>query len=114
MTEKEVKLLSLDEVLKAPEAQEVKEVVEVPEWGGSLTIRALNAVEAVKYGDDLKNHKESWRILLLTVINPIDGSPLFNEGHLETLGKKSFKALCRVRDAATRLSYPEVEKTKKD
>jgi len=89
------------------------EIVEVPEWGGSVKVKALTGSERDKYESDsltgrgrnrdinLANIRA--RLVALTVIDD-NGKPLFSSIDIAALGGKSAKALDRIFDVAQRLS----------
>lgn len=106
-----VKLLSATQILDAADLP--TEVVEVPEWGGAVRIRALSGTErdaweaSLVTGQgrtrklDTKNIRAS---LCARVMVDEDGTPLFQPFQVEALGRKSAAALDRVYEAASRLS----------
>jgi hypothetical protein len=111
------KLLSRDEILKAEDR--ATEVVEVPEWGGSVTIRALSGTErdrfeteSVSYGrtnqgglqiSGVQTNNVRARLVALSVIDA-DGKRMFSDKDVLALGDKSAAALNRVFEAAQQLS----------
>jgi hypothetical protein len=111
------KLLSRDEILNAEDR--ATEVVEVPEWGGSVTIRALSGTErdrfeteSVSYGrtnqgglqiSGVQTNNVRARLVALSVIDA-DGKRMFSDKDVLALGDKSAAALNRVFEAAQQLS----------
>jgi hypothetical protein len=104
-------LLSKDAILAA---QDVKtEIVEVPEWGGSVKVRGLTGSERDAFegeviqrnGKDVKTNTRNIRarLVVLSVITE-DGSRMFSFHDIETLGDKSAKALDRIFTVAMTLS----------
>ncbi len=111
------KLLSRDEILAAEDR--ATEVVEVPEWGGSVTIRALSGTErdrfeteSVSYGrtnqgglqiSGVQTNNVRARLVALSVIDA-EGKRMFSDKDVLALGDKSAAALNRVFEAAQQLS----------
>ena len=89
------------------------EDVHVPEWGGSVRIRALSGAERDQFetksiitkGNDRQVNTRNLRARLIaaTAINE-DGSPLFEPQDVIHLGQKSARALERLFDVARKLS----------
>jgi hypothetical protein len=106
-----MKLLSKDAILKADDLP--RQVVEVPEWGGSVMVRGLTGSERdkfeasvlVKKGKDydVKLADLRARLVVLSVIDEA-GNRLFDDNDVAELGQKSASALNRVFEAAQRLS----------
>jgi hypothetical protein len=107
-----VSYLSRDQVLGADDRQ--TEDVPVPEWGGTVRVRALSGVERDAYeagivslqGDgskvvNLKNLRG--RLVSLSCVDE-DGSRIFTDEDAISLGDKSAAALERVFDVARKLS----------
>ena len=103
--------LSRDDVLQA-EDFETREV-EVPEWGGTLLVRELNAdeVEQIGLGQlDSRGERDvrKARGIRVKVISwaaiAEDGTRLFKRGDVEKLATKSSRAVQRVFDVIQELS----------
>ena len=107
-------ILSRDAILQAQDL--AQEVVDVPEWGGAVMVRAMTGTERDAYErrmvtvrgdkpgvnlDGLVNMR-AW--VAATCIIDEDGKRLFSERDVAALGRKSAAALDRVYAAATRLS----------
>lgn len=105
-------LLSKDAILGANDRRTVD--VEVPEWGGTVRVRALSGAERDAYEVALAGVRPdgSRRINLVNVrarlvaMACIDdaGERLFTDADAAALGDKSGTAMQRVFDAAQRLS----------
>lgn len=90
-----------------------REMIEVPEWGGSVYVRALSGAERDAYeaaclekrGKSYETNLQNLRAKLcaLTVCAE-DGKRLFTEADIDALGGKSAAALDRLFAAAKRLS----------
>lgn len=91
-----------------------RELVEVPEWGGSVWVKSLtgkerDALEAVvaNIGEDGKAHTNlvnlRARLGSLTMTDE-KGKRLFTDGDVKGLGEKSAAALDRVFSVAQRLA----------
>ncbi len=104
-------LLGRDEILRADDL--VVEEVEVPEWGGSVRVRALTGAERDRYeasiagdrskGKGLRLENARARMVALCVVDAA-GKTIFEPGDVPLLGRKSAAALDRVFDAALRLA----------
>lgn len=106
-------LLTRDQILGAPDAGAVFEEVEVPEWGGTVRVRAMSGWERDKFEESLTRRKGKKievtmanvraRLVATTVIDE-EGKTLFRPGDVEVLGRKSAAALDRVFSVAQRLA----------
>ena len=105
--------LTKEQILEAQDIQ--REEVEVPEWGGTVYVKALTADERdklesamVEWGRDGKPRSmkiEGFRLRLAAMsICDEDGGRLFGDNEVTKLGKKSSAALERVLRVAERLS----------
>ncbi|MFC5997108.1 hypothetical protein ACFQE5_23120 [Pseudonocardia hispaniensis] len=104
-------LLTRDQILSADDLLTVD--VAVPEWGGTVRVRALTGaerdrLEASLLGKDgtasaakILNFRA--RVCALTMIGE-DGERLFGDAQVAELGRKSAAALARVAEAAQKLS----------
>jgi hypothetical protein len=104
-------ILTRDEILKAQDID--YEVVEVPEWGGEVRVRAMTAAERDAFEASILRQTKSGvqvemvnlraRLCAMTIVDE-DGKRIFSDSDVAELGKKSAAALQRVFDAAMRLS----------
>lgn len=107
-------LLTRDAILSAQD--HVYEIVEVPEWGGSVRVRGLTGSERDQFEAGMIQYKGKRqevnqsamsrfraRLVSMTIVDG-DGKRLFNSSDVEALGAKSAKALQRVFNVAQRLS----------
>ncbi len=117
----EVKILTRAEILAADDLP--RELVEVPEWGGSVYVRGLTAMERSEF-ENLMLGLENRRIKVgksddvtiqmdmrvlrvrLSALCMVDekGNRLFGDDEVEALGRKSADALNRIFVVAQRLS----------
>ena len=105
------RLLTRQEILSIRDIR--TETVFVPEWGGSVKIKAMTGKERDAWetalfqidGKDVKMNKENLRakLVALTVVDEA-GQRLFTEADVEALGSKSAAALDRVYQASQKLS----------
>ena len=107
------KLLGKDDILNAKDAE--FEIIEVPEWGGSVKIKGMTGTERDVFEGSLQGKdprtKESIvvyknaraKLASLSIVNDA-GERLFAEKDILALGKKSASALNRVFEVAQRLS----------
>jgi hypothetical protein len=105
-------LLTREDILGAPDRR--TEDVEVPEWGGTVRVRALSGTERDAYeagivqirGDGSRSFtlaNARARLVSLALVGE-DGNRIFSETDITALGEKSATALERVFDVARRLS----------
>jgi len=107
----DVKALSREDILKADDRR--IEVVEVPEWGGTVRVRSMTGAERDQFegevldirrgGVELKRANFRARLVVRTVVGD-DDKPMFSPGDIEALGAKSAGALDRVIAVAMRLN----------
>ena len=109
-----MKLLNRDAILQAQDLD--RELVEVPEWGGAVYVRAMTGTERDAYErrmvtvrgdkpgvnlDGLVNMR-AW--VAATCIVDEKGERIFSEKDVRALGRKSAAALDRIYAVAMRLS----------
>lgn len=62
-------ILSIEQLMELPKAADVTEVVDVPEWGGAVTIRALSLAQRDEMlhecGRNAEQDSERWNTLVL-------------------------------------------------
>jgi len=112
-----LRVLTRDDILAARDAK--TEVVEVPEWGGSVIVRSLSGTDR----DRLEGAGLQWekrpngtlaiagyqtagtraRLVAASVVDE-DGHLLFTPADVEALGAMDSIPLDRIADVATRLS----------
>jgi len=105
------RLLTRQEILSIRDIR--TETVFVPEWGGTVRIKAMTGKERDAWetalfqidGKDVKMNKENLRakLVALTVVDEA-GQRLFTEADVEALGSKSAAALDRIYQASQKLS----------
>lgn len=97
--------LTLEQILGADDLK--TEVVPVPEWGGSVTVRTMTGADAdalheiLSQPDGRKRFRDA--LVVASVVDD-NGQPLFTPEHLPALRTKSAKALGRVAEVAMRLN----------
>jgi len=94
--------LSIDDILKI----DLKtEMVEVPEWGGSVTIKELNAKEVEDFGITVnKSPGDALGLMCqLSIVND-DGTKMFHKNKIDQLIGKSHSALLKIFNASMVLS----------
>jgi hypothetical protein len=114
------KILGRDDILNSEDLR--SEAVDVPEWGGSVLVRALTGAERDAYESsiftskgglsreyDLQNIRA--KLAARTIIGE-DGKRLFTDADIVGLGLKSAAALDRVFTVAQRLSRLTAEDVK--
>jgi hypothetical protein len=105
-------MLTRDMILHAQDAQQ--EVVQVPEWGGSIIVRGLSGAERDRFeASVLQTNKRGDREVnlrnmraKLAVLSCVDdsGQRLFQDSDVAVIGEKSASALQRIYDVAAKLS----------
>ena len=103
--------LTKEQILQADDLE--MEVVEVPEWGGSVLVRGLTGTERDAFEGSiivLKGKRSSMnmrnvraKLVARSVVDEFM-ERLFSDADVEALGKKSAAALDRVFSVAQRLS----------
>lgn len=109
--------LTREQILKADDL--VTEIVDVPEWNGSVIIRTITGIErdqleASIVTDSGEKNMDNLRakLIVLSVVDE-DGKRMFNTVDIVALGGKSAAALSRIFTVAMKLSgfsKEEVEK----
>ena len=104
--------LKRDDVVKAQDVP--REVIDVPEWGGEMEIRGLNAAAGQRVANAVSEDPDGvkWRCIAVA-LSCVDesGALLFDELDVQMLAEKSWAAVLRVSDAILRLSRArQVEK----
>lgn len=104
-------VLKREDILAIEDIQ--KELVEIPEWGGSVWVYGMTAAERDHLekgliqtkGKDVQTNLENIRAKLAVIcVRDEDGKRIFNEADIHELGRKSASALDRIFDVAQRLS----------
>ena len=104
-------LLSRDQILAAQDLS--RELVEVPEWGGSIWVRALTGGERDDFeasclsakgkGAELNYRNMRAKLVVRTAVTEA-GERVFADADVEALTQKSASALDRLFAVASRLS----------
>lgn len=108
-----MKTLSIEDIL-APRPWPT-ETVEVPEWGGSVTVRALSATELDAFnasvvrtkGNNVEVNRNNYRAKLVArcVVNGDGKTPMFkDEAQIIALGMQPASALDRILTVVNRLN----------
>lgn len=97
------KILSVDEILAAPDLGEAE--VEVPEWGGSVRIRGLSkaAQQHLRKSATVSGQLDPARLEMLLFIHCVV-EPRFTEEQYDALAAKSAGAIDRVIKAIAELA----------
>lgn len=106
------KILSAAEILGVADLETV--TVEVPEWGGSIIVRAMSGTQRDQYETSLMEKQDdgSYKVntenmrAKLVCFTAVDeaGNPLFTADQLTALAGKSAAVLERVFDAAQKIN----------
>jgi len=91
------------------------EVVNIPEWGGDVMVKAMTGTERdafeasiveqnAKGGTKMKIENIRAKLVAKTVIDPESKQNIFTAGDIEAIGKKSAAALDRIYTVASKLS----------
>ena len=101
-------MLTKESILKADDLP--RELVQVPEWGGSVFVRTLRGNERDNFEQSLVGKKQKMslenvraRFAVLTVCDE-SGTRLFTDADAKALGEKSAAALDRCFAVAQRLN----------
>jgi len=104
-------MLTKAQILKADDLP--NDVVQVPEWGGEVTVRTLAAWEKDQWEESLTESKGKKmkldmgnlraKLCALCIVDG-KGNRLFSDKDIEALGKKSALVISRIYDAAAALN----------
>lgn len=88
--------------------------VEVPEWGGTVKVRALTGAERDRFEASMITEKDETRgeklvnlrarMCAMTIVGEDGRTPVFSDKQVEKLGEKNARALNRVFEVARELS----------
>ena len=96
-------------------ADDERERVEIPEWGGELYVRVMTGTERDCYEAELIEMERKKvplvqqlkdaraKLVVLTTVDE-DGRRIFDDEDVEKVGQKSFKVLDRICSVAQRLN----------
>ena len=108
MPKTKTKLLLRDQILAANDLK--TERVEVPEWGGAVTVRSMTAGDRDQWEQRLWGGKRDVALtqvraslVAFTVVDDA-GELMFSVDDLEALSRKSSAALTRIYETAVRLN----------
>ena len=99
--------LTKDDIFKADDLP--TKDMDIPEWGGTLTIRTLTGAERDEFENAFVNQDKinirglKARLIQLTVQNG-DGQPMFTKADLQKLNSKSASVIDRIFEVSQRLS----------
>ena len=104
-------ILNRDQILSIADLK--TELVEMPEWGGSVYVRGMNGAERDKFEGSLVEQRGKERkvntanirakLASLTICDE-SGKRLFSEADVQAISQKSASALQRIFEVAQRLS----------
>lgn len=104
-------MLSRESILAADDIE--TEIVDVPEWGGSVRVRGMSGKQRDRWEASLSERRNKRYVpnlenirakLVVECVVDENGQQLFQFGDVEALGLKSASALNRVYEVAARLS----------
>ena len=102
-----MKKLSKDDIFKADDLP--TKDMDIPEWGGTLTVRTLTGAERDLFESAFVNQDKidirgiKARLIQLTVMNG-DGQPMFTKAYLQKINSKSASVIDRIFQVSQRLS----------
>jgi hypothetical protein len=108
-----VRFLTRDEILSAPDAGATHEDVSVPEWGGTVRVKALSGLErdqfeaslTIQTGRKMRVSMDNVRARLVALaLIDAEGKQVLQPSDVKALGQKSAAALDRVFSVAQRLA----------
>ena len=108
MAKAKTKHLSAEEIFAAEDCE--RDEVFVPEWHGTVTLRAMTAEEAIDFeeGNNTPARKNAMvRMIQICAIHGETGAPLFTLKDLERLKQKSVKPLLLLQERAMTLNQQE-------
>lgn len=91
-----------------------EEVVNVPELGGDVIVRAMTLVERLDLARNTATNVERLPMMLASVVLDADRNPLFNMEQWNAFGGKHADALFNLWDVARRLSGLEADDVEKN
>ena len=106
MENQETKVLTKKDILRITELK--KQMVDIPEWGGSVCVQEMTGEARAEYDKWLVEKGNVGgmrvRVLIATVIDPETGKPMFSELDIPDLLSKSSLAIERISDVGGDLS----------
>lgn len=81
-----------------------RELVDVPEWGGQVFVRALDGAGRAILERSKTDERDMRSLVVMLCVCDETGVRLFNQADVDALAQKSAVALHRVFEVATRLS----------
>jgi len=103
-------VLNRDSILQALDLK--REVVEVPEWGGTVILTELSAADRLKFGAAMGG-KDDQRVFVAKALTwfIVDegGDRIFTEDDADMLAGKSLPVLQRLWDVAAKLNAMKTE-----
>ena len=107
-------MLSKEDILAAQDIR--TQVVNVPEWGGDVTIAEMSGTARdtyerllfTKVGDSADIRDLRAKLVAFSIVDE-EGNLMFTAGEVAELGKKSARALTHVFEAASELNAIGVE-----
>lgn len=111
----ETKILSAADILDVDDRETV--VMEIPEWKGSIMLRAMSSNELIKFQRDIKSDGPARdeaivRSLIVSIVNE-KGEPLFDETKIKDLRKKSVPVVVRIQKRILQLNGMDEENQKR-
>ena len=112
------KVLTKDQILQADDI--VKELVHVPEWGGTVYVKAMTETEYSYFEEQILSDKNKSdmsnvraKLCAMSIVDKA-GSLLFSPEDILVLSKKSVKAINRIFKVAQSLNIEDVEELVKN
>ena len=116
-----MKFLNKKQILEAEDRKVVQ--VEVPEWGGTVRIKELDAwgrsqwdILTLKFeNNEIKRDRtiQGAALVAFSVVDE-DGKPIFTPEDVEALNQKNGDVIQRLFSVAYQLSFPSVDETAKN
>lgn len=95
-------MLTRDEILSLDDLP--RQVVEVPEWKGTVYVRAMTGTERRQFFLHLANDTLTGAMMVCWCACDEAGHRLFEDGDVEALSQKHGKALDRIANAALKFN----------
>jgi len=97
-------LLTKEQIFAAQDLQSID--IDIPEWGGSVKVRAMSAIDRINFEKEQKDLQPSEMVLKLVLLTCIDdaGDRLFENDDLEQLQLKSPNAILKIFNESIKLN----------
>lgn len=97
-------LLTKEQIFAAPDIKSIE--VDVPEWGGSVKVKGMSAIDRIDFEKGQEGLQPSEMILKLVLLTCVDENDnrLFADDDLKELQKKSPTAILKIFNESVKLN----------